>query len=131
MMNNQSIQKKRLFGLGRLKSGEMNKTEKAYALHLEGLMVIGEIVWWRFESIKFKLADNCHYNPDFAVMKASGEIQIIEVKGNLNYIQDDAKVKIKVAAAEMPFRFFLVAPRAKCHGGGWEIKEIGNKDGNP
>jgi hypothetical protein len=119
--------KKKLFGLGRLKSGEMNKTEKAYSLYLEGLMHIGEIIWWRFEGIKFKLADNCHYSPDFAIMKPDGEIQIIDVKGSLTFIQDDAKVKIKVAAEEYPFRFFLVAPRAKSRGGGWENKEVGNK----
>lgn len=119
--------KKKLFALGRLKQGEMNRTEKAYATHLSGLMTIGEIVWWEFEGIKFRLADNCFYTPDFAVMKPNGEIQIIDVKGSLGFIQDDAKVKGKVCAEKFPFRFFYVAPRAKCRGGGWEVKEIGNK----
>lgn len=116
--------KKKLFGLGRLKNGEMNKTEKAYAEELKRQMASGEIVWWKFEAIKFKLADNCHYSPDFCVLKSNGEIEIREVKGNLNYIQDDAKVKIKIAASEIPFRFVLVAPEAKCRGGGWIVKEV-------
>ncbi len=112
------------FATGRLKSGEMNRTEKAYAAYLDDLLHAGEIIWWRFEGIKFKLADNCHYSPDFAVMLPSGEIEIHEVKGSLSFVQDDAKVKIKFAAKEFPFRFIMVAPKAKKNGGGWETKEI-------
>ena len=113
------------FGKGRLKSEEMNKTEQAYSEYLEHKRIIGEILWWSFEGLKFKLADSCHYNPDFAVMLPDGVVEVHEVKGSLSFIQDDAKVKIKVAAAQFPFRFILVAPIAKKHGGGWETKEVG------
>lgn len=108
--------------LGRMKSGKMNKTEIAYSQHLEALKACGEIVWWKFEAIKLRLADNTFYTVDFFVMKSSGEISAHEVKG---FMLDDANVKIKVAAEMYPFRFFLIRKRKKHHGQ-WDIKEIGN-----
>ena len=113
------------FGKGRLKSGEMNKTERAYSEYLEHKRIVGEILWWSFEGIKFKLAKDLHFSPDFSVMLPDGTIEIREVKGSLSFIQDDAKAKIKMAAQTFPFRFVLVAPIAKKHGGGWQIKEVG------
>lgn len=121
MKNNRNI---KTFALGRLRQGEMNKTEHAYAVQLDAQKVSGEILWWKFEGIKFRLADNTFYTPDFAVMLPNGEIEIHETKGSLSFIQDDAKVKIKVAADIYPFKFKLIAPMAKKNGGGWEIKEI-------
>jgi hypothetical protein len=112
------------FGLGRLRAGEMNKTEKAYSELLERRRLVGQIQWFRFECVTLKLADNTRYNPDFIVMLDNGEIEFHEVKGSLAFIQDDARVKIKVAASIFPFRFVLVAPKAKKNGGGWEVKEI-------
>lgn len=112
--------------LGRLKRGIQNKTEAAYARVLELRRMGGEIAWFAFEGITFKLADDTRYTPDFAVMLADGTMEMHEVKGSLDYIQDDAKVKIKVANDMFPFRFFLVAPIAKKRGGGWQTKEIGN-----
>lgn len=91
--------------LGRLKSGEMNKTEAAYDAHLSALMHIGQVIWYRFEGIKFRLADNTFYTPDFIIMMADGRIQVHEVKG---YWTDDARVKIKVAAGMYPFDFIAI-----------------------
>lgn len=117
----------RMYALGRLKTGEMNKTEAAYAAHLEARRRAGEIAWFKFEGVKLRLADNTFYSPDFAVMGADGVLEMHEVKGSLNYIQEDAKVKIKVAAEMYPFQFILVAPKPKKEGGGWDVKEIGNQ----
>lgn len=105
-----------LQALGRLKAGAMNKTEAAYAAHLELLRTVGDVVWFRFEGLKFRLADNTFYTPDFAVMRADGAIEAHEVKG---YWQDDARVKIKVAADLYPVRFIAVTAKAKKVGGGW------------
>lgn len=107
--------------LGRLKTGERNKTEAAYERGLELRRQAGEIAWYKFEGIKLRLADNTFYTPDFAVMLAGGEIELHEVKG---FMQDDAAVKIKVAADLYPFRFLLVRVRAKKDGGGWDVREI-------
>lgn len=107
--------------LGRLPTGALNKSEQAYASHLETLKRAGEIVWYSFEAIKLRLADNTFYTPDFAVMAADGVIELHEVKG---FWSDDARVKVKVAASLFPFRFKAMKAKAKKNGGGWEVEEF-------
>jgi hypothetical protein len=104
--------------LGRLKAGVMNKTEEAYAAHLAALKHAGVVLWFKFEGLKFRLADNTFYSPDFAVMMAGGLMECHEVKGHW---QDDARAKIKIAAELFPFRFIAIKgkERAKKNGGGW------------
>ncbi|NHT75906.1 DUF1064 domain-containing protein [Rhizobiaceae bacterium CRRU44] len=105
--------------LGRLKTGERNKTEAAYELMLEDMRHAGDVLWYRFEGVKLRLADNTFYTPDFAVMLSSGQLEMHEVKG---FWQDDARVKIKVAADLYPFRFIAAMPLRKKDGGGWKIE---------
>ncbi|MBW8282499.1 MAG: DUF1064 domain-containing protein [Rhizobium sp.] len=105
--------------LGRLKVGAMNKTEAAYSALLDGLCATGEVLWFKFEGVKLRLADNTFYTPDFAVMLSSGVMEMHEVKG---FWQDDARVKIKVAADLYPFRFIAAVPQKKKDGGGWQIE---------
>lgn len=114
----------RLQALGRLKTGEMNKTEAAYAAHLETLRRAGEIVWFKFEGMKFRIADNSFFTPDFAVMRANGALEAHEVKGAWHLFQDDAKVKIKVAADLYPLRFIAVVKQSKRAGGGWDVEDF-------
>jgi hypothetical protein len=109
------------YALGRLPTGTMNKTEEAYASALELRRAAGEIMWWAFEAVKLRLADNTFYTCDFAVMAADGVIELHEVKG---FWTDDARVKIKVAASKFPFRFKAMKARAKKNGGGWEVEEF-------
>lgn len=109
------------YALGRLKRGVMNKTEEAYARLLRDRQLAGEIAWYEFEGVKLRLADSTFYSPDFAVMLASGELQMHEVKG---FWTDDAKVKIKVAANKFPFHFIAAYPRKKSEGGGWIFQEF-------
>lgn len=105
-----------VYALGRLKPGTMNKTEAAYAHFLEGRKFAGEVLWYKFEGLKFRLADKTFYTPDFAVLLTDGTFQIHEVKGHW---MDDARAKIKVAAELYPFEFIAVKVRAKRDGGGW------------
>lgn len=112
---------RRAFALGRMKPGTMNKTEAAYASHLDLLRAAGEVIWHRFEGLKLRLADNTFYTPDFAVMAADGVMECHEVKG---FWQDDARAKIKVAADLFPFRFLAFKPRPKRDGGGWEREDF-------
>jgi hypothetical protein len=107
--------------LGRLKTGEMNKTEQAYADHLKLLTASGHVLWWKFEGLKFRLADNTFYTPDFAVLTAEQNLEAHEVKG---FWCDDARVKIKVAADMYPIRFIAIKAKAKKLGGGWAIEEF-------
>lgn len=111
--------KRALQALGRLKTGAMNKTEAAYAQHLALRQAAGEVLWHRFEGLKFRLADNTFYTPDFAVMLADGTLEAHEVKG---FWADDARVKIKVAADLYPIRFIAVKAQAKKAGGGWDVE---------
>lgn len=112
---------KKMYALGRLKRGVMNKTEVAYESYLKILLSAGEIIWYRFEGMKFRLADGTFYTPDFNVMKPSGQIEIHEVKG---YWTDDARVKIKVAAEMFPFKFLALKVKPKKDGGGWAVEEF-------
>lgn len=103
--------------LGRLKTGEMNRTEAAYAARLDLLRNAGEIVWWKFEGIKLRLADATFYTPDFAVLRADMTLELHEVKGHWT---DDARAKTKIAASQFPIRIIAVR---KTHGG-WETEEF-------
>ena len=111
----------RLFALGRLKAGVMNKLESEYYADLEARKADSDIAWFKFEGIKLRLADNTFYTPDFAVMRGSGIMELHEVKG---FWTDDARVKIKVAADSYPFRFIAVTKKKKKDGGGWCIEEF-------
>lgn len=112
---------KSLQALGRLKTGTMNKTEEAYCQHLELRKRYGEIIWYRFEGIKLRLADNTFYTPDFSVMLANGQMEMHEVKG---YWTDDARVKTKVAADQYPFRVIGITKLPAKAGGGWKVEEF-------
>lgn len=109
------------YALGRLKTGAMNKTEAGYGLHLELRKRAGEVSWYKFEGLKFRLADNTFYTPDFAVMLTNGQLEAHEVKG---FWQEDAKVKIKVAADLYPLRFIAVKVRTKKEGGGYAVQDF-------
>jgi hypothetical protein len=110
---------RRFLALGRLKVGAMNKTEAAYEQDLRDAQSLGDVLWYRFEGLKLRLADNTFYTPDFAVMAHDGVMECHEVKG---FWRDDARAKIKIAAEQYPFRFKAVQALAKKHGGGWKVE---------
>lgn len=97
-------------------AGVMNKLEAAYDEHLQLLQREGRVVWYRFESVKLKLAKNTHLTVDFFVMNAAGELEAHEVKG---YWEEDARVKVKVAAEMYPFRFLAIQ---RADDGGWQTE---------
>lgn len=100
----------------------MNKDELAYSLVLEQRKLAGEICYWGFDEITFVLARGLRYTPDFFIVNADGMIEFHEFKG---YWLDDAKAKIKMAAAKHPwFRFFGVRKIPKKDGGGYRHDEF-------
>lgn len=115
------MMQRRIQALGRMKAGAMNKTEQAYAATLELRRHAGEVAWFKFEGLKFRLADNTFYTPDFAVMLSSGALEAHEVKGHW---EDDARAKIKIAADMYPLQFLAIQARPKKDGGGWKIEEF-------
>lgn len=112
---------KKFLALGRMKSGEKNKLETAYEVYLEQRKQAGEIQWYKFEGMKFRLANNCYYNPDFAVLLANGEMEMHEVK---SIWMDGSKEKVRVAAEMYPFRFIAVFAESKKNGGGFRYEQF-------
>jgi len=100
----------RMQALGRLPAGRMNKTEAAYAELLAARVHVGEILEFKFESIKLRLADRTWYTPDFALVLPDGAREIHEVKGHWT---DDARVKVKVAAELYPYYRFIAVRRVR------------------
>lgn len=113
----------KILAKGRIRKTGMNGTEAEYSAMLSLRQRAGEVAWFAFEAIKLRLADNTFYTPDFFVMLAGGTLECHEVKG---FWQDDARVKIKVAAESFPFRFVAVSKAAKKRGGGWTSEEFGD-----
>lgn len=107
--------------LGRLKTGQMNKTEARYDTHLKALTMAGDVLWHKFEGVKLRLADNTFYTPDFAVLPKSGVLEMHEVKG---FWRDDARAKIKIAADLYPFVFKAFVALPKKSGGGWKEEQF-------
>jgi len=89
----------------------MNKLETRYANEvLEPLKRMGKILDYKFEKIKLKLADLTYYTPDFQVIYPD-HIALHETKGHW---EDDARVKIKVAADQFPeYEFTAVQYKKK------------------
>lgn len=81
----------------------MNKLESRYGQHLDQLKLAGIILDWRYEWVRFRLADNAWYKPDFFLVMIDSTIQIHETKG---IWREAARVRIRVAADRHPwFKF--------------------------
>lgn len=105
--------------------GEMNKTEAAYAKHLEAEQAAGRVAWWAYEGIKVRLADRTFLTMDFAVLPVDGGVlELHDTKGSLFVVSEDAKVKMRVAAEHYPFIFKIAIPRKVRDGGGWDLTEV-------
>lgn len=102
---------------GRLKEGQMNKTERRYFEYLKAEEAAGRVQKIWFESIKVKIADGaCWYTPDFLVMRPDGTLEFHEVKACPRMFMDDAKVKVKATATIYPFKMIVVYPERN----GWK-----------
>ena len=96
-----------------------NKTEAAYMALLEARKRAGEILWYRFEGITLKLAQDTRYTPDFFVLAADGSLECHETKGP--FMREDSWIKLKIATSLFPFRFIFAQ---KTKNEGWQIKEV-------
>lgn len=109
--------------LGRLKAGDMNKTEQAYDAHLWAQRQAGTVLWHKFEPFKLRLADRTFFDVDFLVLMADRTIELHDVKGARHLVEEDARVKIKVAAETFPLFGFATVYPVKGKTGGWD-KEV-------
>jgi hypothetical protein len=103
------------------KPGTMNRLESEYAAVLTARLHAGEVAWFRYESMTFKIGPDCRYTPDFAVMLADGTIELHETKG---FMQEDALVKIKACVELFPFPLVLVTKATKKEGGALQYRRI-------
>jgi hypothetical protein len=105
---------------GRQRIEKMNKTELAYEAHLNLRKIKGEIAWFAFEGMTFKLGPDVRYTPDFPVLLTDGTLECHEVKGTEKRVrksgeiakaprfEDDARAKFQIAAALFPIVFKVV-----------------------
>jgi hypothetical protein len=84
--------------------GSMNGLEKRYNAHLQLRFHLGELTDFRFEPLKLRLAPATFFNPDFLLVLPNSTHELHEVKGHW---EDDARVKIKVAATLFPWWKFV------------------------
>lgn len=108
-----------------------NKTEAAYAQHLELLRIAGDILYYGFEVVKVKVGHDCWLTPDFLIMNRDGSLALHDTKGATKtkgkqpeetyYAEEDAVVKARSVGAGFPIPMFFVFRR---HDGEWEKREM-------
>jgi len=94
-------------------AGKMNKGEAAYASFLEIQLRAGHIREYKYEGLTVKLADDCRFTADFFVVNGEDEVELHEVKPASKgkyFAREDAKIKLKICAAQFPFRVFVCWP---------------------
>jgi hypothetical protein len=91
--------------MDRLTPKYKSKWEPQYAEQLEMLRRAGEVLWYRYEGIRLRLADGALFSPDFAVVAKDGALEFHEVKGMW---REAARVRWKLAKESFPFVFKLV-----------------------
>jgi len=103
----------------------MNKLELAYAGHLEHRRARERTVaaFW-FQPLQFWLGpDATRYTPDFLVQLTTGHLELHETKGHW---EEDARVKIKVAAGLYPcFTFRAITRRSA--GAPWTVETFARR----
>ena len=99
----------------------MNKTESRYANLLYARKLAREIIDYRFESVKLRLAEEkCWLTLDFAVWFPDGTVELIDVKGGPT--QDKTIIKLKVAADRYRGLYRIVLERYEK--AGWDRREF-------
>lgn len=105
------VQKVEKVGRAQHTQGKMNGLEKKYAQHLEERKLCREIVDYRFEPMKLRLAPSTFLDMDFLVVLADTRFEalplVVELHETKGHWEDDARVKIKVAATMFPWWRFV------------------------
>jgi hypothetical protein len=122
------------FGKGKPKprvAGQQSAHEVAFEGHLRARLG-KDVLWFKYESVKVKLADGTWYTADFVALHDDHVLVCYEVKpgrmvnGELGtIITDGAAVKLKVAAEHFPLRFVLVTAHKALvrDGAAWSFKQ--------
>lgn len=103
--------------------GYRSKLERDYALNLDARLRIGELAWWAYEPMRFKLGEGAWFTPDFILMRADGGLEAHETKGHM---REAANVRLKVAASLYPWLPIFVVYRLA---GGFRWEEVAVGEG--
>lgn len=97
------------------RKGQMNRWEQMYSDRLEMMKMAGKVQAYGYEAMRFKLADNTTYTPDFFVC-TDEEMQCHEIKGQ-RHAAGMAKFKIAAAMFSM-FRWIMLEYSKR---DGWKV----------
>lgn len=104
----------------RQSSKKMNNLERRFELEcLEPWKFERRIAAYDFEVITLRIGNGVTFRPDFWTVDSEGRTVFYECKGKR--VWDDAKVKIKVAAAQYQAYEFYLCRRETC---GWVIDRV-------
>ena len=90
-------------------NGQMNATERRFEQQvLMPRLLCGEIVSYQYEAVRLRIGVDWKttYTPDFFVLLATGEMELIDVKGSAGW-EDHTRVKIKACAEKYPMFHWL------------------------
>ena len=114
----------------RLAPGQLSKVEERYSSYLTLRKLAGEIQDFWPHQLTWKLTEGAHYRADFLVMLRDGSLQIHETKGGKRskstgewkpFGEEDAMLKIKLVAAQVPFPVLIAFEAGKDN---WQFQEI-------
>lgn len=103
--------------LGRVRSRKVDAAIEAYGEFLAVRRCAGDVLWFRAQPIELRLADETYYGPNFAVMVASGHLEMHHV---VDAAKNESLTTVKIAAEQFPFRF-VVVHRGDSHD--WKFEE--------
>ena len=100
---------------------KLNKTEAAYW----GWLQMQNDLWRGVQCITLKLGHDCRLTPDFWALDSAG-LRAIDTKGtnrktNTPLVEEDAMIKMRLAARLFPFIHFVIAWKV---GGVWEHRPV-------
>lgn len=99
-------------------AADLNGEERAYHAHLERELLLGRIQGFAIEPFSVRIGYRCFYLPDFVVITNEGYIELHDVKAKWSkakspHVEDDAQVKMKAVAANLPWLSVVVVYREK------------------
>jgi hypothetical protein len=107
------------------KKGEMNGLESRFVKEwIMPRVRAGDILWWAYESMTWKIAPNTTLTPDFLAQHADGRLVWYETKG---FMREDAWIKLKIAEAMQPIPIY-VCRHTKSNG--WSVERVHEADGS-
>lgn len=109
------------------RSAAMNRNEARYSQFLDAEKKSGHILDWKWSPLKFRLGNDWKttLTPDFMVITLDGTIELVDCKGRKGdsfWVEEDAMIKLKVAAAQYSWFRWVIVWQAK--DGTWRRHEL-------